>query len=45
MLLSTHSFQAPRFYEKHGYERVAALDDYPLGHGQIFLRKRLAVGG
>lgn len=39
--LDTHSFQAPDFYEKLGYEQFARLKDSPLGHEQIFLWKRL----
>lgn len=42
MLLATHSFQAPAFYERLGFERVGALDHYPRGHQDIFMRKRLA---
>ena len=41
IVLSTHSFQAPKFYEKFGFQVVAAVDDYPRGHRQIYLRKRL----
>jgi GNAT superfamily N-acetyltransferase len=42
MLLHTHSFQAPAFYERLGFERVAALDEYPRGHQDVFMRKSLA---
>ncbi len=42
MLLHTHSFQAPAFYERLGFERASALDDYPRGHQDITMRKRLA---
>jgi hypothetical protein len=41
MLLRAHSFQAPKFYEGLGYERVGAFDDYPRGHQDVLLRKTL----
>ena len=41
IVLSTHSFQAPRFYAKHGYTVAGEFPGYPIGHGQIFLRKSL----
>ncbi|UTH74685.1 GNAT family N-acetyltransferase [Chromobacterium sp. IIBBL 290-4] len=39
--VDTHSFQAPEFYEKLGYQRFAELSDYPPGHSRIFYSKRL----
>jgi GNAT superfamily N-acetyltransferase/uncharacterized glyoxalase superfamily protein PhnB len=42
IVLSTHTFQAPQFYPKHGYEVCGAFQGYPRGYGQIFLRKSLA---
>ncbi len=39
--LDSHSFQAPDFYKKLGYEEFGRLKDSPLGHEQIFLWKRL----
>ena len=41
MFLSTHSFQAPGFYEKLGFERIATLPDKPLGHAEHWMRLRL----
>ena len=41
VFLATHAFQAAPFYERHGYERSGTWDDYPRGHGQVFLHKLL----
>jgi GNAT superfamily N-acetyltransferase len=41
VLLSSHSFQAPDFYRKRGFEVIAVVDDDPIGHREVFLRKRL----
>jgi GNAT superfamily N-acetyltransferase len=41
VFLETFSFQAPRFYARHGYEVFGRIDEYPGEHAQLFLRKRL----
>ena len=41
IVLSTHSFQAPRFYEKLGFRRLAAIPNYPEGHENIIYIKDL----
>ena len=41
ILLDTFSFQAPLFYQKHGYE-IVSLDEHTLtDHKQYHLKKRL----
>src|SRR6266508_2948506 len=39
--LDSHSFQAPDFYKKLGYEEFGRLKDSPHGHEQVFLWKQL----
>jgi GNAT superfamily N-acetyltransferase len=41
--LDTMSFQAPMFYQKHGYVRVGAVEGYPGGAQKIFMRKSLTA--
>ena len=41
IVLDTLTFQAPDFYAKLGFERVAAVDDHPRGFQRISMRKRL----
>ena len=41
MHLDTHSYQAPTFYEKLGYEVIGTLPGWPGDDVRIFLRKRL----
>jgi GNAT superfamily N-acetyltransferase len=39
--LDTFSFQAPGFYEQHGYQVYGELPDFPPGHQRYFLTKQL----
>ncbi|HEU5165567.1 MAG TPA: GNAT family N-acetyltransferase [Chitinophagaceae bacterium] len=41
ILLRSYSFQAPLFYEKHGYKTVYILDDFPNGYKHYNLVKRI----
>ena len=41
IVLSTHSFQAPDFYWRHGYAECGRADGYPRGYAQIYLAKTL----
>jgi ribosomal protein S18 acetylase RimI-like enzyme len=40
--VNTHTFQAPGFYRKLGYEEVGYAENTPVGHGEHFFAKRLA---
>jgi GNAT superfamily N-acetyltransferase len=42
IVLSTHSFQAPDFYRRHGYIIAGEFAEYPRGHRSIFLEKPLS---
>ncbi len=44
VVLSSHSFQAPAFYERRGYREVCRVEGYPAGHAQVTLVKPLRVG-
>jgi len=35
IVLMTFSFQAPSFYEMHGFEVIAAIDNHPRGHPKL----------
>ncbi len=39
--VNTHTFQAPDFYRKLGYEQIGYSEDTPIDHGEFFFTKRL----
>jgi GNAT superfamily N-acetyltransferase len=41
MIVSSHSFQAPDFYRRHGYVEDGRTDDSPRGHADIHFVKDL----
>jgi GNAT superfamily N-acetyltransferase len=43
MLLATHSFQAPAFYERLGYKKEAVVQDHPPGHASFYFGKWLTA--
>jgi GNAT superfamily N-acetyltransferase len=40
IVLSTHSFQAPAFYERMGYLKISVIYDRPKGYADIVFVKR-----
>ena len=42
VILSTHSFQSPSFYERLGYALHAQVDNHPPGHKNLIYVKSLA---
>jgi ribosomal protein S18 acetylase RimI-like enzyme len=45
VVLSTHSFQAPGFYERMGYQKKYAIEDQPKGHFHLIYVKRFSRWG
>jgi GNAT superfamily N-acetyltransferase len=42
IVLDTHSFQAPRLYERLGFKVIGTHTGYPRGHQKHYMRKQLA---
>ena len=42
MALASYSFQAPDFYVRHGFEIAFQINDFPPGHRNVYLVKRLS---
>lgn len=40
-ILTTHDFQAPGFYRRHGFEAIAEIPDKPKGYVEHIMRLRL----
>jgi GNAT superfamily N-acetyltransferase len=40
--VASYDFQAPGFYEKAGFKRIAAFDGWPEGHVNVLLCKTLS---
>jgi ribosomal protein S18 acetylase RimI-like enzyme len=45
LYLATYDFQAPGFYAKLGFEKMAEIPDKPLGHTEFLMRLRLRSEG
>lgn len=41
IMLNTFSFQAPGFYEKHGYQLMTTIENAPTGHSHYYFKKDL----
>jgi ribosomal protein S18 acetylase RimI-like enzyme len=41
VFVATHSFQAPGFYERMGYEKQTVVRDHPVGYASAVYSKRL----
>jgi GNAT superfamily N-acetyltransferase len=41
ILIRSYSFQAPHFYEKHGYKKQLIVSDFPRGYKYYILTKEI----
>jgi GNAT superfamily N-acetyltransferase len=41
ILIRSYSFQAPHFYEKHGYKKQLIVSDFPRGYEYYILTKEI----
>jgi ribosomal protein S18 acetylase RimI-like enzyme len=41
VVVTTHSFQAPGFYQRLGYRHIATVEGYPEGHAKLTFIKPL----
>lgn len=41
VILGSYTFQAPGFYQSHGYQVVGTVPDCPPGHAHVYLMKVL----
>jgi GNAT superfamily N-acetyltransferase len=44
VILGSYSFQAPVFYQRHGYELAGQIDDCPPGHTNYYFKKYIQQG-
>jgi ribosomal protein S18 acetylase RimI-like enzyme len=45
VLVATHTFQAPGFYERKGYKQQAVVQNHPVGHESVVFAKLLHEKG
>ena len=41
--METYSFQAPKFYLKHGYQIIGIVENHPEKYAQYFFKKEISV--
>ena len=43
LALDSHTYQAPAFYQRLGFEVVGEIPDFPAGHAKFLFRMRLGA--